>query len=228
MSAQNTLAFDLRKWEAQTLTKFDSVKGTGRNWVEIKLPPHFIYGNYVHLRDILFLYGNTYDALRFEYIDVFGSKERSVTIHLSLYGTGQGKAVFLDEVLKPVFHHRYYYRLIELPIIPEEYGLFHKLHYRILSQEAMAKQGKNHIDFFLSRLINRERSNDYWKFLNEPVIPHLQPAPICKHVCYVCKKMYDLKQLYTFVLEEKKHHICHTCYDEIPLTTMDKITLKKV
>lgn len=119
----------LRNWEIQNRVGYDSVKGCGNNIINL-IPNRFVYGCYLYLRDILFLYPNNYSDLEILIAETFGKEVKSFRFNLERHNTKSGPAYFIDMMLKPVFNHSYTIYLPQLPSLPQNHALGFKIHFR--------------------------------------------------------------------------------------------------
>ncbi len=124
----------LRNWEVQNPVKFYSELGSGNNPVSL-VPKHFIYGNYIYVRDILFLYPNTYSDLSIYFNEVFGDSEMNWRFSCPRHNTKVGPAYFIDAMFKPLYNHKYSISIPNLPSLPEDHPLRFKVHLRPIYQK---------------------------------------------------------------------------------------------
>jgi hypothetical protein len=119
----------LRNWEIQNRVQYYSMKGCGNNKINL-IPNRFVYGCYLYIRDILFLYSNSYTDLEIIITETFGKDASGFRFNLERYNSKSGPTYFIDMMIKPVFNHSYTIFMPQLPNLPVNHELGFKIHYR--------------------------------------------------------------------------------------------------
>lgn len=146
--------FNIRAWELCNPKPFLSEQGRGRGFIQMPIPMEFSVGDYLLIRDVHFLYKNTYQN---ELTCLLEERAGSIKHNIRTYGTrkltASGAAYFIDIMVKPKKGYTYWLNMPEIPHISLEYGLFYKVHYRLISREEFQGFNPELTEFLLKRVV---------------------------------------------------------------------------
>ena len=145
---------NIRNWEIQTQPKFWSAIGKSNNLVDLTIA-NMTSGSFIYIRDILFLYENTYRNLHMVLTDKGGGSFKQWKFPLERYNSKVGAAFFTDIMIKPVWNHEYSIALPTLPIFPDDYDYCFKVHYMPIFVEEWNRLSSETKFYMESRLLLR-------------------------------------------------------------------------
>src|SRR5581483_6833165 len=146
--------FNIREWELSNPKTFLSEQGRGRGFIQMPIPMEFSVGDYLLVRDVHFLYKNTYqNQLACLVEERVGLMKHHAKIGSTRKLTSQGAAYFIDVIVKPKKGYTYWLNMPEIPFISHDYGLFYKVHFRLVNREEFQGFNPELTEFLQNRVI---------------------------------------------------------------------------